>query len=145
MTTASPCSIGMTDTRMSTSAPLDANLDAPVLRHAFLGDVEVGKNLDARDNRGLETLDLRGHRHFLQQTVDAVADAQLVLERLDVNVRRAQRKRVAEDLVDEADDARVLGGLVEVAVVLAVVREDLETFLLFELVERVRADAEMLS
>ena len=55
----------------------------------------------------------------------------------------AGRKRIAEDLIDEADDARVLGSLVEIAVVLAVVRDDLETFLLFEQVERVRADAEM--
>ena len=79
----------------------------------------------------------------MQQAVDAVANPQFVLERLDVNVRRAQRKRVAENLVDEADDARVFGGLIEIAVVLAVVRDDLKTFLLFEQVERVRTDAEM--
>ena len=110
----------------------------------FSAMLRFDENLDARHDGRLEPLDLRGHRHFLQQAVDAVADAQFVLERLDVNVRRAQRERVAEDLIDEADDARVFGGLVEVAVVLAVVRDDLEAFLLFEQVERVRADAEVL-
>jgi len=31
-----------------------------------------------------------GHRHFLQEAIDTVANAQLVLERLDVNIRRTQ-------------------------------------------------------
>ena len=39
---------------------------------------------------------------------------------------------------------RVLGGLVEVAVVRALVGDDLEAFFLLQEVERVRADAEVL-
>ena len=90
------------------------------------------RDLDARDDRRLEALDLRGHRHFLQHAVDAVADAQLVLERLDVDVGGAQRDRLGQHLVDEADDRRVLRRLVEIAVVLALVGDDLEAFRLLE-------------
>ena len=58
----------------------------------------------------------------LQHAVDAIADAELVLERLDVDVRRPQLERLGQDLVDELDDRRVLGGgrgQVEVVVVLS--------------------------
>ena len=50
-----------------------------------------------------------------QQAVDAHAHAEAVLEGLDVDVRGAQRNGVAEHLVDEADDRRVLGRFVEIA------------------------------
>ncbi len=144
ITTASPCSIGMIETRMSTSLAFTRILMRPSCGTRFSAMLRLLRDLDARNDRRLEALDLRGHRHFLQQAVDAVADAQLVLERLDVNVRRAQRNRVAEHLVDEADDRRVLRRLVEIAVVLAIIGDDLEAFLLLEQVQRVGADAEML-
>ena len=57
--------------------------------------------------------------------------------------RRAHGQRVAEDLIDEADDARVFGGFVEIAVVLTIISDDLEAFFLFEEVEGVRTDAEV--
>ena len=85
----------MTETRMSTSRVVDADLDAAVLRQALLGDVQVAENLDARNDRRLKALDLRRHRHLLQHAVDAVADAQLVFERLEVNVGGAQLDGVA--------------------------------------------------
>jgi hypothetical protein len=45
----------MIETRKSISRPLIAHLEAAVLRHAPLGDVEFGHDLDARDHL------LRGH------------------------------------------------------------------------------------
>ncbi len=81
-------------------------LDAPVLRHASLGDVELRHDLEARDQRRLE-LERRLH-HFLQRTVDAVAHAQLVLEALEVDVGGAALDRVREDRVDQLDDRRVV-------------------------------------
>ncbi len=42
---------GSVATRRSTGAAVDRELDAAVLRHARLGDVEVGHDLDARDQR----------------------------------------------------------------------------------------------
>ena len=60
-----------------------ANLDAPVLRHPFLGDVEIAQNLDARNDRRLKPLDRGRHRHLLQQPIHAIADAQLMLKGLD--------------------------------------------------------------
>ena len=78
----------MTETRTSTSRSAICELDAAVLRQALLGDVQLGHDLQARDDRRLEVLDLRRDRGFHQHAVNAVADAQLVLERLDVDVGR---------------------------------------------------------
>src|SRR4030095_10343590 len=89
---------------------VEADLDAAVLGEAFLGDIEMAQNLDAGNDRRLEAFHLRRHGNLLQNTVDAIADAQFVFKRFEVNVRGAQIDGVAQDLVDEADDRRVLGG-----------------------------------
>jgi hypothetical protein len=66
---------------------LHLQLDAAVLRHAPLGDVQLRQDLDARCQRRLH---LHGRLHDLaQHAVDAVADPDLLLERLDVDVGRA--------------------------------------------------------
>ena len=135
--------MGMTDTRMSTSLFVNADLDAAVLRQAFLGDVEMAENLHARNDGRLEPLELRGHGHLLQHAVNAVADAEFVLERLEVDVRRAQFDGVGQDLVDEPDDRGVLGGVVEVGILLAVLVHDLERRLLVQGVNGVGADAQV--
>ena len=44
----------------------------------------------------------------MQDAVDAVADAQFVFGRLEMNVRRAILERFPDDLVDELDDAGFL-------------------------------------
>ena len=84
----------------------DLELEAAVLRHPPLGDVELGENLDAGGERRLH-LDRRLH-HFEQRAVDAVAHPDLVLERLDVNVGGAALHRVGEDSVDQLHDRRVV-------------------------------------
>ena len=123
---------------------VDADLDAAVLRQALLGDVQVAENLDARNDGRLKALDLRRHRHVLQHAVNAVADAEFVLERFEVNVRGAQLDGVAQHLVDEADDRGVFRRAVEVGVLVAVLVHDLERRLLVQRVDGVRADAEAL-
>jgi hypothetical protein len=98
-------------------------LEAAVLRHAALGDVELAEDLDAAGERRLE-LDGRLH-HLEQRTVDAVAHPQLVLERLDVDVARAPSHRLGEDAVDELDDRRIVD-LRLLCVVVVLVGEDLD-------------------
>jgi hypothetical protein len=93
---------------------------------------------------GWKRFQLRGHGNFLQFAVNAVADAKFVLERFEVDVRGAQLNRVLQNLVDEADDGRlVFGGFIEVGV-LGVFINDLEAFFLVERADGVRADAETL-
>ena len=89
-------------------------LDAAVLRDAALGDVEVGEDLDAADDRGLEPVHLGRHGGLLQDAVDPVADRDLVLVRFDVDVRGPLVDRLDDDLVDQLDDARLLGHLEQV-------------------------------
>ncbi len=55
-------------------AARDFELDAAVLRHALLGDVEPRHDLQAADDRGLKAIDLRRHRLQLQHAVDAIAN-----------------------------------------------------------------------
>ena len=86
----------------------EADADAAVHREALLGDVEVGHDLDAGDDRALEAVQLRRHVHLVQHAVDAVADAQLRLLRLDVDVRRALAIGLGDDPVHELDDGGLL-------------------------------------
>ena len=87
---------------------LDAHLDPAVLGEPLLCDVQVAEDLHPRDDRRLEFLDLRRHRHLLQHAVDPVTDAQLVLKRLQMDVRGPQLNGVLQHLVDETDDRGVL-------------------------------------
>ncbi len=68
-------------------APGDGERDATVLRNAPLGNVEVRENLDARNDRGRH-LDIR-RLHFVKRAVHAVANLEVVLEWLHVNIGRA--------------------------------------------------------
>ena len=78
---------------------------------------------------GLEAVDLRRQRLRLQQAVDAVADAEAVLLRLDVDVAGPLVGRLDEDLVDQLDDRRFLGLLGQLAVVGLDVFEQLDLVL----------------
>ncbi len=82
------------------------DLHAAVLRHALLGDVELRDHLDPR--RELVLDHERRLRDLHQDAVEPVADAVELLVRLEVDVRDAGRDRVDQDLLEVADDRRVL-------------------------------------
>ena len=95
-----------TDAEVDRTILGDAHLDAPVLGHAALGDVEPRHDLQARGE-----LDRELHRRvcdLLQVAVEAQADAVGLLIRLEVDVRGAFLDGVQQHLVDEADDRCVL-------------------------------------
>ena len=94
--------------------PADVELDAPVLRDAALGDVQVRQDLDARDDRRLKPVHLRRHRGLVEDTVDAVANGHLVLVGLDMDIASPLVHRLDDDLVDQADDRRLLGHLQQI-------------------------------
>jgi len=80
----------------------ELELDAAVLRHAALGDVQRRHDLEARDQRGAH---LHRRLHDLEQgAVDAIAHAQLVLEAFEVDIRGAAFDGVGQNGVDELDD-----------------------------------------
>ena len=110
--------------------------DAPVLRQAPLGNIEVAHDLDARDQC---RRDLGGQAElFLAQAVDAVADNDLVLLRLDVDVARSRKVRVLDDPVGQLDDRA--GLLVHEFVVAGLDhRAELRADLLHDVVEARRA------
>ena len=120
---------------------LDPHVDASVLRQAFFRDVHAGHDLDAGDQRGLITLELRRHGGLVQDAVNAVADPQFVLRRLEMDVRRAVFKGLPDDLVDKFDDA---GFLVALGDFLVLAHEEFEGFILGHFVQGFRADAVIL-
>ena len=88
------------------AAPLQPHGDAAVQRQPALGDVHLGHDLDARDGRGQERA--RHGPDDLQLAVNAVADLEVALARLDVDVRGPPADGVGEQGVDEADDRRLV-------------------------------------
>ena len=90
---------------------VDRQSDAPVLRDAPLGDVQVAHDLHAADHAEHHApLDLR---RLDEHAVDAEAHAQLGPVGLQVDVRRALLDGLSDDLVDQPDDRRVVGGLAQ--------------------------------
>ena len=86
-------------------------LDATVLWQTSLCDVELRHDLDARRERVAE---LAGRLHdFVQYAVDPVANTELPLVRLDVDVRCQLLDGIGQNQVDELDDGRVLGRLLQ--------------------------------
>src|ERR1051325_9458596 len=86
----------------------DANVDASVLGQALFGNVHSRHDLDAGNDCRLVALQLGRHWRLVQNAIDAVADAQFIFRRLEMNVRRTVLVRFPNDLVDELDDASLL-------------------------------------
>ena len=85
------------------AAPVDGDLEAPVLGHAPLGDVELRHDLDARDHLlGYFIAGDRGHLH--QHAVDAVAHHQPIGQGFEVHVAGARAQGVVERRVHQLDD-----------------------------------------
>ncbi len=92
-------------------AAADGELDAAVLREAPLGDVEVGHDLDARGDGEREVL-WRGD-HLVEHAVDAVADLELVLERLEVDVGGLVLDGLQQHEVQQPPHGRRVGHLLD--------------------------------
>ncbi len=78
------------------------DLDPAVLGPAAFGDVHLGQNLDAREQGPQQPAG--GAVALDQHAVDAVADADPVLERLDVDVRGPQLNRLGNQQLHQPDD-----------------------------------------
>ena len=84
----------------------EPDLDAAVLRQPLLRDVELGHDLDARDD-GVAKLHRRVH-DVVENPVNAVANAELPFVRLDVDVARPLLDGGHQHDIDETDDGRFL-------------------------------------
>ncbi|CEE79469.1 conserved hypothetical protein [Xanthomonas citri pv. citri] len=90
---------------------LHAQHDAAVLRQAALGDVELGHDLDAADDRSSEL----GRRAFAfhQHAVHAVTHLEAAFERFDMDVGGAQFHRVLDHQVHQPDHRRFGGQIAQ--------------------------------
>jgi hypothetical protein len=97
----SPWMVGWQATRKSTWRPRMFSVDAAVLRRARFGDVHAAHHLDAHRHR--RPVGLVQGADLAQHAVDAVADAQEIGFRLEVDVRRVALDGIGQDRVDQAD------------------------------------------
>ena len=82
-------------------APPREHPERTILRHAPLGDVELGKHLDARDD-ALGLFDARHLRNIDQHAVNAKFNGESAWCRFPVNVASALLHRVIQGRVDDA-------------------------------------------
>ena len=89
-------------------APEQGQARATVLRQPPLGDVQLGQDLDARDDRGRQP----GRRRsgLAQPAVHPIANAQMIARRLDMDVRGMEAQRVGQQLIDQPNHGRFLRG-----------------------------------
>ena len=96
----------MVETRRSIGLLPDLHLDAAVLRQPLFRDAHrAGHDLEPADDGGLQPL--RRRLHFLEHAVDAKADAEFFVERLEVNVAGAEPMRLDQEHRDHANDRRI--------------------------------------
>src|SRR4029078_8376572 len=89
-------------------AAVDAQSDSPVLRYPALGDVEVGHDLDPRDQPGGEAL--RDRRRVDDDAVDPETDAEVAAARIEVDVGGAAVDCICDQRMAELDDRGLVGG-----------------------------------
>ena len=87
----------------------DEELDPPVLRHAFLGDIHLGHNLQPAEDRRLKTVELRRNRLALEHAVDPIPELHTVCLAFQVNIAGAGFDRFDENLVHQPHDRGLLG------------------------------------
>ena len=90
---------------------LHAQHDATVLRQTPFRDVELGHDLDARNDCCGQIG--RGRFDFLQHAIHAQPHFQAILERLDVDVGCARFDRALDDQIDQTDHRRFGGEIAQ--------------------------------
>ena len=91
---------------------VDAHGDAAVLRFALFGDVHAAHNLDAGDDGG-QQIDVVQH-FFGQHAVDAVADADLLFQGVEMNIAGTLADGLFNDGAHQLHD----GGVVQLGLLL---------------------------
>src|SRR5690606_31890389 len=81
-----------------------ADLDSPILRQPLLRNIEPRHDFQAANNGGAEVIDFRWHRLRLQDAVDAVANLDAGVLRLDVHVAGAHVDCFEQNLIDQPND-----------------------------------------
>src|SRR5262249_34518086 len=113
MTTFSPNCAGTVETRRSRSRERSSTRRRILIRPSCGSRFSEMSSLAMIFKREISRA--RGRRHdVVKDPVDAEADAELLLVRLDVDVRGARLQRLDEDQVGELDDRGGLGGLGQV-------------------------------
>jgi len=85
--------------------------DTAVVGYAFLRDIESGHDFEAGDEGGIDLAELGGDGDSLHDAVDAVAEFDGGVVGFEVDIGGLEAEGFGEDLIDEAGDAGVDGGL----------------------------------
>ncbi len=86
-----------------------AELDTAILREPLFCDVEARHDLETTDDRSLKALRWIGHD--LEHTVDAVAEAEPLFQRFQMNIARLEAVGLKDHQIDEAENVGVVAAL----------------------------------
>ena len=101
----------------STDAHIDragayAQRDASILGQSLFGNIQVGHDLQPRDQRGVQRAVCL--HDFAQRAVDTEAHAGVALVRLDMDIAGAIAGGLRQERIEHADDGRVVGSFQQV-------------------------------
>ena len=87
-------------------------MNAAILGQPALGDIQTRHDLHARNHRRVH---LEGRAKLLEESsIDSIANPQLMIARLDVNIAGALFHRIVNAVVHQLDHRRIAGGLLEI-------------------------------
>ena len=86
---------------------------------------------------------MSGHGNFLKFAVNTVTNFEFVLERFEVDVGGAQFNRVLQNLIDEANDGRLVFRAVVEIVAFGIFVDDGDAFFFFQRADGVSTDTEI--
>ncbi len=120
--------------------------DAAVLRQTLFRDVQMAQDLQSRHDRRLVLPHRARDLGLHQNAVNPIPNAELIFERLDVDVGCPNLQRLGHDLIHKLDDRRVLGGVGRAGEVQVVVMlfDDGDVVVRPERLQRIRPDTEEL-
>ena len=90
----------------------DAQRDASVLRQAAFGNVQLGHDLQARNQRRVQSA--VGLHHFAQIAIDPKTYYRMALEGFDMDVAGAIARGLGQQGIEHADNGRVVRGFQQV-------------------------------
>ena len=85
--------------------------DPAVLRLPLFRNVQPGHDLEATDDGISESVHRCGDAGLAEHAIDPIANGELFLVGLDVNIRGSLSNRFEEEIVDQLDDAGLLVGV----------------------------------
>ena len=88
--------------------PLKLKVNPAVLGQATLSNVQMRHNLQAGNDRALQRFNIIWNGNIDQQSINTITNAQIIVERLYMDIRGSLLQRLPNDLVDKFNNTCLL-------------------------------------